>query len=309
MAAIRKVCKVAVLPLGIAALTTAGVGLSERALAFDLGRSLEEHENPQSGAAGRSPGESIVPVPVGGRNDRESTRIIVQHRGPSVLFAEEVDGYAVPAVNGESLAAASAQPVAPAESSIDTDPSLVAEAVPEPSVAAAPAPTAALLAPVGDQYIVQSGDVLTVSVWKEADLQREVLVRPDGGISFPLAGDVPAAGHSVQQIEQQLTARISKYIPEPVVTVAVQQVIGNRVYVVGRVNKPGEIIMTHDLDVIQALSLAGGVTPFASINNIRVLRRSGEQQTTIPFRYGDMKKGVNLQQNIALQNGDVVVVP
>lgn len=307
MAAIHKVCRVAVLPLGLAALSTAGVGLIGRAQAFELGRSLEERDSPYRVVAPRSPGESSIPASVGGRWG--SIRFIAQHERPSVLLADAVDGNTVQAVTGESLAAASAQPGVNAEPSIDTGPGFVAEAAPEPSAAAVPAPSAALLAPVGDQYIVQSGDVLTVSVWKETDLQREVLVRPDGGISFPLAGDVPAAGHSVQQIEQQLTARISKYIPEPVVTVAVQQVIGNRVYVVGRVNKPGEIIMTHDLDVIQALSLAGGVTPFASINNIRVLRRSGEQQTTIPFRYGDMKKGVNLQQNIALQNGDVVVVP
>jgi len=290
MAAIRKRCIFAVLPMSLAALTTTGAGSIEYARAFELGRSLQERSNPY---------QLLTPGSAG------DARAVPQ---PPVLLADGVDRYAVQAVtSGESSARGSTQRETAAVSSIGTEPSLVAEAAPEQSVAVAPA--AALLAPVGDQYVVQPGDVLAVSVWKEADLQREVLVRPDGGISFPLAGDVPAAGHSVQQIQQQLAARISKYIPEPVVTVAVQQVVGNRVYVVGRVNKPGEIIMTHDLNVIQALSLAGGVTPFASINSIRVLRRSGEQQTTIPFRYGDMKKGVNLQQNIALQNGDVVVVP
>jgi polysaccharide export outer membrane protein len=160
-----------------------------------------------------------------------------------------------------------------------------------------------------DQYLVQPGDILQITVWKEEDLQREVLVRPDGGLSFPLAGDIVAAGRTVEQIQKDLSTRIENYIPEPVVTVAVKQVVGNRVYVVGRVNKPGEIIMGHELTVMQALSLAGGVTPFASLNSVHVLRRENGIERSIPFRYGDVEKGRNLSQNIPLQNGDVVVVP
>lgn len=176
--------------------------------------------------------------------------------------------------------------------------------------ASAPADRAplAVLPPTG-QYTVQPGDILQVTVWKEEDLQREVLVRPDGGISFPLAGDVPAAGHTVAQIQEELSRRIEPFIPEPVVTVAVKEVIGNRVYVVGRVNKPGEIIMGHELTVMQAISLAGGVTPFASLNKIHVIRHEAGTERSIPFRYGDVEKGRNLQQNIVLKNGDVVVVP
>jgi polysaccharide export outer membrane protein len=163
--------------------------------------------------------------------------------------------------------------------------------------------------PAGPQYLVQPGDILQITVWKEEDLQREVLVRPDGGMSFPLAGDVVAAGRTVEQIQKDLSARIESFIPEPVVTVAVKQVVGNRVYVVGRVNKPGEIIMGHELTVMQALSLAGGVTPFAALNRVHVLRRDSGVERSIPFRYGDVEKGRNLSQNIVLQNGDVVVVP
>jgi polysaccharide export outer membrane protein len=161
----------------------------------------------------------------------------------------------------------------------------------------------------GPHYLVQPGDVLQITVWKEEDLQREVLVRPDGGMSFPLAGDVVAAGRTVEDIQKDLSARIESFIPEPVVTVAVKQVVGNRVYVVGRVNKPGEIIMGHELTVMQALSLAGGVTPFAALNKVHVLRRDSGVERSIPFRYGDVEKGRNLSQNIVLQNGDVVVVP
>lgn len=183
-----------------------------------------------------------------------------------------------------------------------------------PATAPAPATGSTNRAPVayvlpGPRYQVQPGDILQVTVWKEEDLQREVLVRPDGGISFPLAGDVQAAGRTVDQVQEELAAKIESYIPEPVVTVAVKQVVGNRVYVVGRVNKPGEIIMGHELTVMQALSLAGGVTPFAALNRVHVLRRDNGVERSIPFRYGDVEKGRGLSQNIVLQNGDVVVVP
>lgn len=183
-----------------------------------------------------------------------------------------------------------------------------------PATAPAPATGSTSRAPVayvlpGPRYQVQPGDILQITVWKEEDLQREVLVRPDGGISFPLAGDVQAAGRTVDQVQEELAAKIESYIPEPVVTVAVKQVVGNRVYVVGRVNKPGEIIMGHELTVMQALSLAGGVTPFAALNRVHVLRRDNGVERSIPFRYGDVEKGRSLSQNIVLQNGDVVVVP
>ena len=158
-------------------------------------------------------------------------------------------------------------------------------------------------------YTVKPGDLLEVSVWKEADLQREVLVRPDGGFSLPLVGDVSATGRSVEELQQEIAGRLEKYIPDPVVSVAVQQIVGNAVYVIGKVNRPGQLLLNHDLDVMQALSIAGGTTPFASLNKIIILRRQGERQLAIPFRYGDVEDGENLDQNIILQSGDVVVVP
>lgn len=165
-------------------------------------------------------------------------------------------------------------------------------------------------APAGAPYTVKPGDVLDVSVWKEPDLQREVLVRPDGGFSFPLTGEISSTGKSVQEIQTVLEERIEKYIPDPVVTVALRQIQGNKIYVLGKVNRPGPFIMTDAVDVMQALSLAGGTTPFAALNDIKVLRRAtGEAQRAIPFRYGDVEKGRNLDQNIILKSGDIVVVP
>jgi polysaccharide export outer membrane protein len=158
-------------------------------------------------------------------------------------------------------------------------------------------------------YKLRPGDVLIVSVWKETDLQTDVLIRPDGGLSFPLAGEVQAAGHTVDELTKQLETRIRKYIPDAVVTVLVKSANGNRVYVIGKVNKAGDFPLLGPLDVMQALSLAGGATPFADTNGIRVLRRTGGQQTSIEFRYGDVERGRKLEQNILLQSGDTVVVP
>jgi polysaccharide biosynthesis/export protein len=158
-------------------------------------------------------------------------------------------------------------------------------------------------------YRIQAGDVLLVSVWKETELQSEVIVRPDGGISFPLSGDMPAAGGTVEELRQKIDARLRKYIPDPVVTVAVKNPVGNRIYVVGKVNKPGEFLLSGQVDVMQALAMAGGATPFAQINDIRILRRDGKQQTSLRFRYTDAERGRELDKNILLQSGDTVVVP
>ena len=158
-------------------------------------------------------------------------------------------------------------------------------------------------------YGVQPGDILTISVWKEEDLKGDVLVRPDGGISFPLAGDINARGRTVEQIRQEIVSKIQKYIPDPVVTVQVKQIVGNNIYVIGKVNKPGAFVLNQDINVMQALSIAGGTTTFASLNKIIVLRRENGKQVAIPFRYGDVESGEHLDQNIELRSGDVVVVP
>jgi polysaccharide export outer membrane protein len=184
------------------------------------------------------------------------------------------------------------------------------------SPGAAPAPRAETAAsasvaepvPFGG-YKLQPGDVLLVSVWKETDLQSDVLIRPDGGISFPLAGELPAAGRTVADLTKALEGRVRKFIPDAVVTVTVKSSAGNRIYVVGKVTHPGDFPLVGSVDVVQALSMAGGATPFADTNAIRVLRREGAQQVSIRFRYGDIEHGRRLSQNILLQSGDTVVVP
>jgi polysaccharide export outer membrane protein len=136
-----------------------------------------------------------------------------------------------------------------------------------------------------------------------------VLVRPDGGFSFPLAGDVSAIGKTVEELRLELTQRLGKLIPDAFVTVAVQEIRGNKVYVIGQVNRPGEFVVNPRIDVMQALSLAGGTTAFASPNDIFVLRREAGAQRRLPFNFGDVTRGKQLDQNILLRSGDVVVVP
>jgi polysaccharide biosynthesis/export protein len=177
------------------------------------------------------------------------------------------------------------------------------------ATAAPPAPPARPTAPDA-AYTVKPGDILQISVWKEPDLQGPVLVRPDGQFSFPLAGQLDARGKSVAELQQILTDKLRKYISDPVVTVSIQEIKGNKVYVIGQVNKPGDFVVNPRVDVMQALSMAGGTTPFAALGDIMILRRtdSGQQQA-LPFRYTDVVRGRNLDQNITLQAGDVVVVP
>lgn len=161
-----------------------------------------------------------------------------------------------------------------------------------------------------EPYRIQPGDLLIVSVWKEDALMSEVLVRPDGGMSFPLVGDVQASGHSVEELRVLVNDRLSKFIPDPSVTIAVKQIGGNRVYVLGKVSRPGEFTFSQPIDVMQALSLAGGATSFAALDDIQILRRdAGGKQTARRFRYSAVERGRELDQNILLQSGDTVVVP
>jgi len=159
------------------------------------------------------------------------------------------------------------------------------------------------------EYRIGAEDVLNISVWKEEELQREVIVRPDGGISFPFAGDVRAADRTPAELQLVITNRVQKFIPDALVTVAVTKLAGLRIYVIGKVQKSGQFVIGRYVDVLQALTLAGGLNPYASEKNIKVLRRLSGKEIVFPFNYDAVKNGKNLEQNILLQNDDVVVVP
>ena len=158
-------------------------------------------------------------------------------------------------------------------------------------------------------YVIGPEDALDIAVWRDETLKASVLVRPDGGISFPLAGDFIVAGRTAAQVRAELVKRLEKYIPEPVVTVSVIKVSSYRIYVLGRVNKPGDFQTGRNVDVLQALSIAGGMTPFASEDDIRIIRKVDGNSVSYPFQYSRVRKSGDLSQNITLKSGDVLLVP
>lgn len=162
---------------------------------------------------------------------------------------------------------------------------------------------------VDERYGIQPGDLLAISVWREPELTREVRVSPDGRITYPLIGELHVDGATVEVLRSQLEAGLARYISAAVVDVSIKEVMGNRVYVLGKVNRPGMYPFTKSLDVVQALSLAGGTAKFAEIDEIKILRRVEGQQLAFEFHYSDVERGRDLEQNIVLKSGDVIVVP
>jgi polysaccharide export outer membrane protein len=158
-------------------------------------------------------------------------------------------------------------------------------------------------------YLLHPGDEVEVSVWKEVDLQRKVIIQPDGKFSFPLTGEVVAVGRTVADVKSEIEGKLKPFIPEPVVTVTVTGIGGNQIYVIGQVIKPGAYVMNPRINILQALSLAGGMTPFAATNDIIVIRTNKGSQRVLQFQYSDVSKGRGLEQNVMLESGDVVVVP
>jgi polysaccharide biosynthesis/export protein len=158
-------------------------------------------------------------------------------------------------------------------------------------------------------YSIGPGDVLEITVWKNTDLTRRLTVLPDGTVSFPLVGDLDIAGKTVAQVRNELEKRLARFMKDPILSVLVQQVNSLHVYVIGKVNRPGRLILNTDINVMQALSMAGGLNTYAKTNKIKIFRE-GETDTVIfDFRYDDVAEGKKMEQNIRLMRGDVVVVP
>jgi len=188
--------------------------------------------------------------------------------------------------------------------------SIITPALAQGPASSTPVPTTSQVPGIDPlSYRVGPEDVLEISVWREDTLKKEVLVRPDGGMSYPLIGEVQAAGKTVLEIRNEITQRLEKFIAEPAVSVAIVKVGSQRIFVLGKVLKPGFYPVGQHVDVLQALSLAGGLAQFAERNEIRVMRREGERQVVIPFEYDRVIRGQKLEQNILLRAGDVVVVP
>lgn len=172
--------------------------------------------------------------------------------------------------------------------------------------AAAPALAADPADPV---YTIGPGDALEITVWQDERLNRKVVVPPDGVVSYPLIGDVKLTGLTAPALREVLAGRLKEYVPDALISVMFIEVASPRAYVIGKVNKPGMFPISLDTTVMQVLSMAGGLNPFAAPGRIIVLRNDGGKTEKIPFDYDEVSKGKALETNIVLKRGDVVVVP
>ncbi|WP_447968841.1 polysaccharide biosynthesis/export family protein [Nitrospira sp. M1] len=168
--------------------------------------------------------------------------------------------------------------------------------------------------PPEEGFLLGPEDVLDVVVWKNEDLSKEVVIRPDGKVSLPLIGDVPAAGLTADQLAEEIEERYKAFKENPAVSVNVIEVNSYYVFVVGEVNTPGKLQMKSYTTILQAVSLAGGFTQFASQNDIRIIRNvlNGDgkvKELRIPVRYDDLISDDGAAYNVTLQSGDTIVVP
>ena len=158
-------------------------------------------------------------------------------------------------------------------------------------------------------YTVAPGDVLRIAVWKEPELSGDAFVRLDGMITVPLVGDVKAAGKTTEQIATEVRTRLRPFLETPQVTVTVSQAVSARFYVIGEVTTSGAFPLTGRITILQALALAGGFREFAKRERIVLIREKHGERKAIPFNFRDLEAGINLEQNIAVESGDTLIVP
>jgi len=158
-------------------------------------------------------------------------------------------------------------------------------------------------------YIIGPGDVLDISVWNNEALTKAVTVLPDGKIHFPLIGEIVVGGKTLVDLEKELKTKIHPFVPDPELSVMVQQVNSMLIYMIGKVNRPGRFALNTNINVLQALTMAGGLNAFAKRNKIKIFREEKDKTVILPFEYDEVTEGKNLEQNVELRRGDIVVVP
>jgi polysaccharide export outer membrane protein len=158
-------------------------------------------------------------------------------------------------------------------------------------------------------YLIGPNDILSIYVWKEPELTREVIVMPDGRVTIPLAGEIVALGRTVTQLKKTISEKLEKYVTAPEVTVMVKESRSQVIYTIGKVAKPGSYPLTSSMTILQALSAAGGFKEWADQKNIIIVRRQAGKEIQIPFNFNEFTSGKNLEKNILLQPGDTIVVP
>ena len=159
------------------------------------------------------------------------------------------------------------------------------------------------------EFTIRPGDILQVTVWKEEGMDREMAVLPDGTITFPLAGTIMLQDLTLVAAQNLIKEKLKNTVPAASVTVMVKSPMGHTVSVLGQVVKPGELVMGRRMNVMQALSQAGGLTPYASESGIVVLRDVKGEKTSIEYPYNDIAKGRHFENDVDLVAGDVIFVP
>jgi len=191
-------------------------------------------------------------------------------------------------------------------------PAAQAPAVQAP-VAQAPAATVQDAPPLAagaasDTYVIGPTDTIVVSVWKEGALSGNLMVRPDGMISMPLLGDVQASGFTCLQLADQIQNKLKKFVQDPQVSVVLTQIRSKTIYILGEIGKKGPIEMTPDMTLLQAIAIAGGLSDFANVKKIYILRNEGGTHQKIHVHYKQALKG-DSSVNLLLKPGDTIVVP
>jgi polysaccharide export outer membrane protein len=202
-------------------------------------------------------------------------------------------------------------PQVPGPSASTSSPAVTQGAAASPKATPPPAAASAIAAgvPTPPDYVIGADDVLSIVYWRDKDMTGEVTVRPDGKISLPLLNDVHAAGLTPTQLADRLTEASRRYIEDPNVTVVVHQINSRKVFITGEVAKPGPYPLTEPTNIVQLISIAGGLRDYANGKKIVVVRTENGRPVTYPFNYKDVESGKNLRQNIELKPGDTVIVP
>jgi len=175
-----------------------------------------------------------------------------------------------------------------------------------PAIADAQEPLSAPAA-TPDEYLIGIEDKLSISVWKEVDLSKAVVVRPDGKITFPLVGDIQAAGRSARQITDEVTRALTRFIKEPVVTVVVEEINSFKVFVIGEVATQGALNLRRRTRLLEAIALAGGLTTYADKSNVALMRYEEGKETRTRIDYRKVISGEKPELNVFLKPGDVIV--
>jgi polysaccharide export outer membrane protein len=215
------------------------------------------------------------------------------------------------------LSACSAAAVAQVPATVAPNPAPVPTAVqpatlPATGVSAPATPGAPVASAVADDYVIGPGDAIQVFVWLNPELSTNVAVRPDGKISTPLVEDMVAAGKTPSQLARDIEKVLAEYVRQPKVNVIVTQAVSTfrQVKVVGQVRSPQSVAYRDGLKVLDVILAVGGTTEFAAANRARIVRTGADgQQQEIRVRLGDLVGKGDLRHNVALQPGDVLVVP